>query len=171
MKQQDLPFDGDDLEQVTIRALVMDPVTSVPVVVLGKKDEGRRLLPIWIGLCEANAIALAMEGVTTPRPMTHDLLASVLGATGKRLDRVVIHSLEHNVFHATLVLAGDSPERALTVDSRPSDAIALAIRAGAPLFVTRTLLEHAAFEESSETELLRAVLEKIPVEKLGNWEM
>ncbi len=168
MNEPDVPFREEDLEAVRIRALVMDPVSSVPVVVL-ESEAGGTLLPIWIGLCEANAIALAMESVATPRPMTHDLLVSIIEATGHRVERVVIHALEHNVFHAVLLLSGANGN--IPVDSRPSDALALAVRMQTPLFVTRGVLSEAAFRERSESELIRAVLEKIPAEDLGRWKM
>jgi len=168
MNQPDVPFREEDLEAVRIRALVMDPVSSVPVIVLESEADGT-LLPIWIGLCEANAIALAMEDVSTPRPMTHDLFVSVIETTGHRIDRVVIHSLEHNVFQAVLLLSGANGS--LPVDSRPSDALALAVRTRTPLFVTREVLTEAAFRERSESELIRTILEKIPAEDLGRWKM
>ncbi len=159
-----------DVERVRIRALVMDPVSSVPVVVLEGQDSGK-LLPIWIGLCEANAITLSMEQVVTPRPMTHDLLVSILEASGRTLERVVIHSLENNVFHATLHLMDRSGKVTTTVDSRPSDALALAVRTDSPVFVAREVLHTAAFEERSESEVVRAILEKLRPEDLGHWEM
>jgi len=132
---------------VTVRGLTIDPVTNAPIVIL-KAEGGRRLLPIWIGLFEANAIALEMEQVATQRPMTHDLLKTVVEALGARVERAVVDNLEENTFHASIYLrAGDAEHR---LDARPSDAIALALRAKAPIFVTRDVLERSTRIEIEE---------------------
>lgn len=138
MKTRGWTMGGEDLLEVAVRGLTLDPVTSNPVLVLRVLDENRSL-PIWIGLFEANAIALELEKVKTPRPLTHDLLVSVVGVLGARLARVEVRSLQEATFFATLVL--DDGEREVEVDARPSDAVALALRSGAPIFVAREVLE------------------------------
>ncbi len=156
-------------EAATVRALVMDPVSSMPVVILEGKVSGR-FLPIWIGLCEANAIALGLEKVDSPRPMTHDLLERVVHAASYRLDSVRIHSIKADVFHATLCLS--QPNGAsLEIDSRPSDAIALAVRTDALIQVSPEVFEEAAMQHGQENETVRAILEKLEPEDLGRWEM
>ena len=116
----------------------MDPVSNMPVVILRDAENGL-FLPIWVGIFEANAIALEMEKVATPRPMTHDLLKNLLTELGTRVDRVVINELRENTFFARIHLTrGDST---LSVDSRPSDAIALALRSNAEIFVEELVLE------------------------------
>jgi len=147
---------------VTVRGLTLDPVTNAPIVIL-KAEGGRRLLPIWIGLFEANAIALEMEKVATQRPMTHDLLKSIVDALGARVDRAVVDNLQENTFHASIYLRSGDVERRL--DARPSDAIALALRARAPLFVTRDVLERSTrieiAEELGDSDTWRQWLERI----------
>ena len=124
--------------KVEIKGLLMDPVSNMPVVILRDLEKGL-FLPIWVGIFEANAIALEMEKVATPRPMTHDLLKNLLTELNTRVERVVINDLRENTFFARIHLArGDST---LQVDSRPSDAIALALRAHAEIFVEEMVLE------------------------------
>jgi bifunctional DNase/RNase len=147
----------------------MDPVSKMPVVILQPPDRSS-FLPIWIGVCEANAIALQLEGVTTPRPMTHDLVRSLLEATGFSVRKVVIHSLSESVFLASIQIAnGDGGVHA--VDSRPSDALAIALRTGATVYVTPAVLEQAQVAESTEEDAMRAVLERLRPEDLGDYEM
>jgi len=155
--------------EMQIRALVVDPVSKMPVVILQRADDGV-FLPIWIGVCEANAIALELEGVKTPRPMTHDLMASVISSAGFTVDRVCIHTLRDSVFLAAISLL-DQNGNAHEVDSRPSDAIALALRAKAPVFVSTHVLTEAQVEETSHEEALRQILERLRPEDLGKYEM
>lgn len=122
---------------MTVRGLTLDPTTNAPIVIL-KAEGGSRLLPIWIGLFEANAIALVMENIATARPMTHDLLKNLVDLLNARVDRAVVDNLRENTFFASIYLRAGGEERRL--DARPSDAIALALRAGAPIFVTRDVL-------------------------------
>jgi len=136
-----------EYRRVTVRGLTLDPVTNAPIVIL-KTEEGGRFLPIWIGLFEANAIAMQMEGISTPRPMTHDLLRNLVDTLGATVTRVVVHSLRENTFHATLFLGAAGEERPL--DARPSDAIAVALRAGAPIFVSDEVLASARVVEVDE---------------------
>ncbi|HPA81976.1 MAG TPA: bifunctional nuclease family protein [Thermoanaerobaculales bacterium] len=155
--------------KMTVRALVMDPVSNMPVVILQNADESQ-FLPIWIGVCEANAISLVLEGVPPPRPMTHDLIRDLLGTTGFAVDHVFIHSLADSVFLASIHLvnaAGDSRE----VDARPSDALALALRTRSDVVVDPEVLIQAAGAEQSQDEAIRSILERLRPEDLGEYEM
>jgi len=134
--------------QMKIEAVALDPRSKGPVVLL-KDTEGRYTLPIWIGVPEAAAIAYAMEGVRPPRPMTHDLLRMVLEEVGASVHRVDIDSLEDNVFHAKIHLELPGGVKRL-IDSRPSDAMALALRTGAAIFAEESVLKRAAAVEVKE---------------------
>jgi len=141
------------VRQVRIASLAVDPRSEQPVVILKPLDEEPgegRLLPIWIGQPEATAILLAIEGVETQRPMTHDLLRSVIETLDTYVERVEITRVDGGTFYAALVLRGE--ERTLVVDARPSDSIALAVRAGAPIFVADEVLAEAAVEDESIIE-------------------
>jgi bifunctional DNase/RNase len=128
------------LIEMTIKGLMLDPVTNTPIVIL-KDKEGDRVLPIWVGLFEANAIALQIENVATPRPMTHDLLRNIITDLDGRVDRIVVSDLKENTFYAVVHLTVRG-ER-VAVDARPSDAIALALRTRAPILVDETVIENA----------------------------
>ena len=141
-------MNAQDNHPMTVRGLALDPVTNAPIVIL-KVEGGARLLPIWIGLFEANAIAIEMEKVVAPRPMTHDLLKNAIELLDARVDRMVVDNLEENTFFASIYLSCNGRERRL--DARPSDAIALALRSGAPIFVTRDVLTRSrGFEMAAE---------------------
>lgn len=155
--------------KMSVRALVMDPVSNMPVVILQEPDRNA-YLPIWIGVCEANSIALVLEGVSTPRPMTHDLLGSMVDAMGYAVDHILIHSLNDSVFLASIHLVGRGGV-ACDVDSRPSDALAVALRAKADVLVDQEVLDRARVEESSQEDAVRAILEKLRPEDLGEYEM
>ena len=127
--------------KMEIKGLLMDPVSNMPVVVLRDAANGV-FLPIWVGIFEANAIALQMEKITTPRPMTHDLLKNLIGELDAKVERIVINDLKDNTFFARIHLMRG--ETRWDVDSRPSDAIALALRAKAPIYVEADVLEQAA---------------------------
>src|SRR3984957_11600325 len=118
--------------EVKIRGLMMDPVTNMPVVVL-KETSGSGVLPIWVGIYEANAIALEIEKVQTPRPMTHDLLQNGLLGLEVRVQKVVVNDLKDDTFYALIWVERDG--QMMTIDSRPSDALALALRVDCPIFV------------------------------------
>jgi len=154
---------------MTVRALVMDPVSHMPVVILEEPDRSS-FLPIWIGVCEANAIALVLEGVDTPRPMTHDLIGSVVGATGFSVDHIYIHSLSDSVFLASIRLV-DSNGTAREVDSRPSDALAVALRTDSDVLVDPEVLAQSGVTESSQENAIKLILEKLRPEDLGEYEM
>ncbi len=159
--------------EVEIRGLILDPVSNTPIVILKKPDENL-FLPIWIGVFEANAIALELEGVQTPRPMTHDLLRTVVERLGATVEGVLVHSLVENTFHATVLLRSAKAER-LEVDARPSDAIALALRCHAPIRVSEQVFQDAHaldFREGEDQEKrLREWLESLTPEQLGKYKM
>jgi len=123
--------------------------TNTPILLLRERD-GNRYLPIWIGTPEATAIALALEGIETSRPLTHDLMKTLLDALGADIERVDVTSLSEGTFFAELVIEAEGEE--LTISSRPSDAIALATRAGAPVFATKELLDEAGIEIHDDTD-------------------
>lgn len=154
---------------MSIKALVMDPVSNMPVVIL-EDPAGSAYLPIWIGVCEANSIALSLEGITTPRPMTHDLIGAVIGALDYRVDRVVIHTLADSVFLASMWLV-DGNGQFREVDSRPSDAIAIALRTGAGVYVNPEVLSQAQIGASSEEDAVRSILERLRPQDMGEYEM
>ncbi|HYB52870.1 MAG TPA: bifunctional nuclease family protein [Thermoanaerobaculia bacterium] len=158
--------------KMEIKGLLMDPVSNMPVVILRDATDVL-FLPIWVGLFEANAIALEMEKISTPRPMTHDLLKNVLGALGTRVDRVVINELKDNTFFARIHLTrGDAH---FDIDSRPSDAIALALRSRAEIFVEQDVLDKSknlrADAGEPDPERLRKWLEEARPEDLGKYKM
>jgi hypothetical protein len=156
------------LIEMAIKGLMIDPVTNVPIVLLRDADN-QRVLPIWVGPVEANAIALQIENVAPPRPLTHDLLRNVLSELGVTLRRVVITDLKENTFFAYLDLRrGDET---LLVDARPSDAIALAIRTKSPVFVDAAVLERArsvdASTDQEDRDRLQRWLESLDPDDLG----
>ncbi len=115
-----------------VAKIILDPFTNSPIVIL-KDFEERKALPIWIGLFEANAIAMKLEEVVTPRPMTHDLIANILKSLEATVERIVVNDLVDNTFYARIYLS--TPAGVVEVDSRPSDAIAIALRTNAPIYV------------------------------------
>jgi len=126
--------------EMKVRGLALDPLSNMPIIIL-RDEEDKRSLPIWVGIFEANAIALELEKITTPRPMTHDLIKNILEALEARVLKVVVNDLRDNTFFAVIHLQLGEAE--LTVDSRPSDAIALALRVGAPIFVEEEVVRKA----------------------------
>ena len=146
--------------------------TNQPIVLL-REANGARYLPIWIGAGEATAIAFALEGVEPQRPLTHDLLRSVVGTLGASVDRVVVTELRDGIYYAALVFRRSADGEEVVVSSRPSDAIALAARTGSPLFVAPTVLEEAGVEiqdedEEAEVERFRDFLEEVTPEDFEN---
>jgi bifunctional DNase/RNase len=125
---------------MTIKGLMVDPITNTPIVILKDKD-GDRVLPIWVGVFEANAIALQIENVATPRPMTHDLLRNIITDLDGRVDRIVVSDLKDNTFFALIHLTVKG--EGIAVDARPSDAIALALRTRAPILVEEAVIDNA----------------------------
>ena len=128
------------LVPMSIKGLMLDPVSNSPIVVL-KDDDEKFFLPIWVGIFEANAIALQLENVTTPRPMTHDLLRNMISELNGEVTRVVINDLRDSTFFAQIRL--NVGAKTLEVDARPSDAIALALRTEAPIYVAQSVLDQA----------------------------
>jgi len=126
--------------EMTIRGLLMDPVSNMPIVIL-KDVAGEAVLPIWVGVYEANAIALEMEKVSTPRPMTHDLIKNVLTGLETQVHKVVVTELREDTFYAVIWL--ERGGEVVSVDSRPSDALALALRVDCPIFVDEIVLKNS----------------------------
>ena len=142
------------LIEMTIKGLMVDPITNTPIVIL-KDANGERVLPIWVGIFEANAIALELEKVAPARPMTHDLIKNILETLEARVLKVVVTDLKENTFFAVLHLQLGETE--YTVDSRPSDAIALALRVAAPIYVDEEVVRKAkSLEVTKEAEPVKA---------------
>jgi bifunctional DNase/RNase len=158
--------------EVRIRGLMMDPQTRQPIVVLNDLD-GKVVLPIWVGMFEAHAIALEIEKATTPRPMTHDLLSNVIAGLNGRVTRVVVGTLQEDTFHATIWM--DQSGETVALDARPSDAIALALRSDCPIFVSREIFEHARKASNGTAGLapedLRRWLEGLNDDEMGRYKM
>lgn len=158
--------------EMKIRGLTMDPVTNMPVVIL--KDVGSDVvLPIWVGVYEANAIALEIEKVSTPRPMTHDLIKNVLTGLDALVHRVVVTELKDDTFYAVIWLEREG--RVISVDSRPSDALALALRMDCPIFVEEQVLKTSKqatnLSERATSDELRKFLEGLGDDDLGKYKM
>ena len=158
--------------EMTIKGLMVDPITNTPIVLLRDKD-GQRVLPIWVGMFEANAIALQIENVATPRPMTHDLLRNVIHDLRAEVEKVVVCDLQENTFYALiyLTLGQDS----VAIDARPSDAIALALRTKAPIFVEERVIDNAKpldiAADKGDSERLHKWLESLDPDDLGKYKM
>jgi hypothetical protein len=155
-----------------IKGLLMDPVSNMPVVVLRDAANGL-FLPIWVGIFEANAIALQMEKISTPRPMTHDLLKNLISELDAKVERIVINDLRDNTFFARIHLLRG--ETRWNVDSRPSDAIALALRVDAEIFVEEEVLEKSKTlrpdGDETDPDRLKKWLEEVNPEDLGKYRM
>lgn len=159
--------------EVRIRGLMMDPSTNMPIVVL-KDVASETVMPIWVGIFEANAIAIEIEKLSAPRPMTHDLMRNLIGYLNASLERIVITEIKEDTFHAVLWLR--QGEESVTVDARPSDAIALALRTDCPIYVSDQVLQTAKLNtsgppEGPTAEQLRAWLEGLNDEDLGRYKM
>ncbi len=156
------------LIEMSIKGLMVDPVTNMPIVIL-RDEDNQRVLPIWVGPVEANAIALQIENVSPPRPMTHDLMRNLLGEFGASLRRVVISGLRESTFFAYLEI--DHAGQTLLVDARPSDALALSLRLKAPVFVNPQVLDQAKSidvnAEQADQERLQRWLESLDPDDLG----
>src|SRR3990172_9812975 len=136
--------------EMKARGLALDPLSNMPIIIL-RDEEDKRSLPIWVGMFEANAIALELEKIATPRPMTHDLIKNILESLEARVLKVVVTDLKENTFFAAIHLQVGESE--ITVDSRPSDAIALALRVAAPIFVEEEVVRRAkSVEVTKEKE-------------------
>ncbi len=158
--------------EMKIRGLMMDPVTNMPIVIL-KDVGGATVLPIWVGIYEANAIALEIEKVSTPRPMTHDLIKSLLLGLSTGVRKVVVSELKDDTFYALIWLEREG--EMISVDSRPSDALALALRLDCPIFVDDEVLKSskvtASVSDKVNNEELKRWLEGLNDEDLGRYKM
>lgn len=158
--------------EMKIRGLTMDPVTQMPIVVL-KDVNGGTVLPIWVGIFEANAIALEIEKVSTPRPMTHDLLKTVLVGLHTGVKKIVVNELKDDTFYALIWLERDG--ELISVDSRPSDALALALRLDCPIYVDDSVLKSSKTTNSTNDKAredeLRKLLEGLNDDELGRYKM
>ena len=158
---------------MTVARLGVDRATNTPVVFL-REAVGDRALPIWIGTPEANAIAITLQQVAVPRPMTHDLLRHILEGLGGQLVRVAITAIRDNTFYAELLVRRGETELA-AVDARPSDAIALALRTAAPILVAESLLRPVAADDADATpplaaDALKAYLERLDPQDFGRFQ-
>jgi len=158
--------------EMKIRGLLMDPVTNMPIVILRESDS-ETVLPIWVGVYEANAIALEIEKVSTPRPMTHDLLKNLLIGLETTVRKVVVTELKDDTFYAVIWL--DRGGEIISIDSRPSDALALALRMDCPIYVEEEVLKSSklttAASDRVSSDDLRRWLENLGEDDLGRYKM
>ena len=158
--------------EVKIRGLMMDPVTNMPIVIL-KDLNGNAVLPIWVGVYEANAIALEIEKVTTPRPITHDLIKNLLLGLNTTVRKVVVTDLRDETYYALIWVEQDG--QVISIDSRPSDALAVALRLDCPIFVEEEVLKTSKIasttSEKAAGEELRKWLENLNDEDMGRYKM
>jgi bifunctional DNase/RNase len=158
--------------EMTIKGLMVDPITNTPIVILRDK-EGQKVLPIWVGIFEANAIALQIENIATPRPMTHDLLRNVIHDLKAAVQKVVVCDLQENTFYALIYLTLNG--ETVAIDARPSDAIALALRARAPIFVEEAVIDNAKTMDPTsdkvDADRLHKWLESLDPDDLGKYKM
>lgn len=158
--------------EMTIKGLMVDPITNMPIIIL-RDEEGQRVLPIWVGVFEANAIALQIENVTTPRPMTHDLLRNVITDLKAEIQKIVVSDLRENTFYALIYILVHG--EVMAIDARPSDAIALALRARAPIFVEDSVIDHAKTvdltPDRGDSERLQKWLENLDPDDMGKYKM
>ena len=159
--------------EMNIKGLMIDPITNMPIIILRDQD-GQRILPIWVGVFEANAIALQIENVQTPRPMTHDLLKNIIDDLSAQVERIVVTELRENTFYALIHLRKNG--HSIEVDARPSDAIALALRTRSPIFVEEAVIQNArsvdsSRESSMDVTRLQKWLEGLSEDELGKYKM
>ena len=155
-----------------IKGLIMDPLTNSPIVIL-QSLEKNTLLPIWVGIFEANAIALQIERIDTPRPLTHDLIKNILLQLDANVDKIVVTDLQGNTFYAVIHLRMNGDH--ITIDSRPSDAIALALRTDAPIYVTEEVINNSRNisleKENLDSEDIKKWLEGLNPDDMGKYKM
>jgi bifunctional DNase/RNase len=158
--------------EMKIRTLMMDPVTQMPIVIL-RDVAGETILPIWVGVYEANAIALEIEKVSTPRPMTHDLIKTIVTGLDVTVQKVVVNELKDDTFYALIWM--DKNGESVSVDARPSDALALALRLDCPIFVDDQVLKTSKMvttaSDKNNNEELRRWLEQLNDEDFGRYKM
>ena len=159
--------------EMKVEGLTLDPLTNMPIIIL-KDLDGEKSLPIWVGFFEANAIALEIENITTPRPMTHDLIKNLVTMLKAQIKHILVSELKDNTFYAVITLTMNGST--MTVDSRPSDAIAIALRAKAPIFVNESVIESAKSldipesvkDKSAEKDQWKNWLENIKPQDFGD---
>jgi uncharacterized protein len=164
------------LKEMKVAGITVDPFTNTPIVIL-KDLEEKDVLPIWIGLLEASSIATAIENITTPRPMTHDLLKNILDEVGVKIVKIEVNDLKDNTYFALLHL--EVNKKRLVIDSRPSDAIAIALRTGASIFVDEGVIKKAAKIDLSkkggkvvtDTSEWEDILENLSSDDFGKYKM
>lgn len=158
--------------EMKIRGLMMDPVTNMPIVIL-KDSQGNSILPIWVGVYEANAIALEIEKIVTPRPMTHDLIKTLLTGLHTGVRKIVVNELKEDTFYAVIWLEREG--KLISVDSRPSDALAIALRLDCPIYVDDSVLQNSkmanTIADRVNNDELRRWLENLNDEDLGRYKM
>ncbi len=158
--------------EMKIRTLMMDPVTQMPIVIL-RGVSGDTILPIWVGVYEANAIALEIEKISTPRPMTHDLIKTIVTGLDVTIQKVVVNELKDDTFYALIWM--DKNGESVSVDARPSDALALALRLDCPIFVDDQVLKTSKMvttaSDKNNNEELRRWLEQLNDEDFGRYKM
>ncbi|MBI5186825.1 MAG: bifunctional nuclease family protein [Nitrospinae bacterium] len=150
-------LDKERIIEVKIEGLILDPMTNMPIVLL-KNLEGNKALPIWVGVYEANAIASVLEDISTPRPLTHELINNILSGMRVNVERVVVNDLRENTFYALIFLMQNGS--LVKIDSRPSDAIAIALRHKAPIFVSEKVFEDAKVVDLEDQESLKNMEKK-----------
>lgn len=158
--------------EMKVKGLVVDPISKMPIIVL-ENLQSEQILPIWIGVFEANAIALSIENIETPRPMTHDLLKTVLEKTGISVSRIVVTDVRNNTFYALIHCSNNGSDFAF--DSRPSDAIALALRMSVPIYVDDQVVTKASAmhveRDRESSEQMQKWLEKLQPDDFGKYKM
>ena len=158
--------------EMTIKGLMVDPITNMPIIIL-RDLEGQKVLPIWVGVFEAHAIAQQIENVAPQRPMTHDLLRNVIQDLNASVQKIVVCDLQENTFYALiyLLMNGDT----VAIDARPSDAIALALRTRAPILVDEKVIDHAKTvdlsNEKQDSDRLQQWLEQLDPDDMGKYKM
>jgi uncharacterized protein len=158
--------------EMNIKGLMVDPITNMPIIIL-RDPEGDKVLPIWVGVFEANAIALQIENIQTPRPMTHDLLRNVIQDLQANVEKVVVYDLKENTFYAMIHL--QTSAGIVTIDARPSDAIALALRTRAPILVDEKVIDNAKTvdftNDKQDNDRLQQWLESLDPDDMGKYKM
>jgi len=158
--------------EMNIKGLMVDPITNMPIIIL-RDPEGQKVLPIWVGVFEANAIALQIENIQTPRPMTHDLLRNVIQDLRAAVEKIVVCDLKDNTFYAMIHL--QTPAGPVAIDARPSDAIALALRTHAPILVDEKVIDNAKSvdfaNEKQDPDRLQQWLESLDPDDMGKYKM
>lgn len=158
--------------EMKIKGVAVDPATSMPIVILKDKD-GRKTLPIWVSVFEANAIAMELEGMVASRPLTHDLIKSIIEGLQGKVTQVCVHDLRDNTFFAKIVISRG--KKKVKIDARPSDALALALRTGVPIYVSEEVLEDVSriegLEGKEKIKDLRSFLANLKTEDFGKYKM